>query len=425
MNQPFRKKPKRRRFRPLRRLLLISILGLLIYGLISSGLWVYTVVFTPRIRLATVELAPQVASYSANAVVVRDEVVVVASRAGTLRHVADHMVEVRASQPILEMLDMPLLTAIDKQLAEEEKKYLDVVAQSDDYLEHKASQLTSALAEIRSLAARYATLLRNQDSSQASTVFKDLERVARSVDKLQSEYEQANRSVGQFESVQAVLLEQRQSAIFTVTAPVNGLVSYRIDALGSQLRPSIMNSIELDFFRQISDETTTMENGLIIAAGQPVCAIINPSEVYLLFEVREGPRLDLESSFEVTVQGELINATFIQRIATEEEGTYIYLYAVGDAPQVLLERRVVPTDIRSLGFVTVSIPKQAIVTVDGVDMVYGPNDFDVIAEYPVVVLEVKGNRAIVFGLTPGQDIVSTPRLVTPGDPFENAGGGKF
>ena len=425
MNQRFRKKPKRRRFRPLRRLLLIAILGLLIYGLVNSGLWVYKVALTPRIRLATAELAPQVASYSANAVVVRDEVVVVASRAGTLRHVADHMVEVSANQPILEMVDMPLLLAIDQQLAEEEKKYLEVAAQSDDYLEHKASQLTSALAEIRLLAARYATLLRNQDSSQASTVFKDLERVARSVDKLQSEYEQANRSAGQFESVQAVLLEQRQTAFFTVTAPVFGLVSYRIDDLGSQLRPSNMSSIELDFLRQISDGTTTMEDGLIIAAGQPVCAIITPREVYLLLEVEEGPRLDLESDFEVTVHDELISASFMKRVPTGEEGTYIYLYAVGDAPQVLLENRVVPVDIRSLGSVAVSIPKQAIVTVDGVDMVYGPNDDDIIAEYPVVVREVKGNRAIVLGLTPGQNIVSTPRLVTPGDPFENAGGGKF
>jgi biotin carboxyl carrier protein len=398
-------------------------MGSLVYGLVSAGLWAYRAVLTPRVRFASAALAPDELLFSGKALVVRDEVVLVAPRSGHLRRVVDSAGEVDAGQRVLELVDKQTINALDSQLAEENKKLEERASQSEDYVANKEAQLAAALSEFRQLSGEYAALLSAGQPVRAAAVYRDLDRAARNVDKLHNEYEHASRSISQYEDRKQELEEQRQAAIWPVSSPLNGRVSYRFDALGSQIRTHQIDTISLSTLRSTSDESSLLADGQTVSAGQPLCAIVDTTSVRLLIEVAGSERKDLQEGFEVRADGETLEAHFFKRRDTDEDDVSIYIYVIENPSEVVLSYRVVSVEFASLLEQAVTIPKKAVHSVDGVSLVYGLNEAGLVQEYIVRVREVKGTRAVVFGLRPDQEIITTPRLVTPGAPLGSSGGG--
>ena len=160
--QQTRRPGKKHRFKPLRRLLLIVILFLLVYGIFSFGKWTYRVALAPRVKYATVQVFDQ-SLYQGKAVVVRDELVVAAPKGGVLNILIEGQSRVSAGQPIFELVDQSLLSAIDKQLADEAARILGKSSQTDDAVQFKKDELSSALGTVRHLTMSYASLLRSEE----------------------------------------------------------------------------------------------------------------------------------------------------------------------------------------------------------------------------------------------------------------------
>lgn len=406
--QQARRRGKRHRFKPLRRLLLIAILFLLVYGIFSFGKWTYRVALAPRVKYTTAQAFDQ-SFFQGKAVVVRDELVIAAPKGGVLNILIDGQSRVQAGQPIFELVDQSLLSSIDKQLADEAAKIIGKSSQTDDAVQFKKDQLSNALGTVRQLTMRYTSLLNQKLVDDAQRAFKDLESAHKTADKLQHEYGLVARSQDQYEAKRQELLSQRGLAITSITAPLNGIVSYRTDSLESKLKSTDVTNVTLMMLRQIKSMQTNVINGSKISAGQAVATIIEEDYVTLLLETKSVG--ELSGSVEVVFSGEVLSASIVGNRPTAEEGIRIVVLKLTKPPLNMLDERLVEISLRAKGEILVSIPKSTIWENDAKTYVYIPTVDGGHTFKEVFLRQTQSKSVIVAGLSLGEKVVTNPKLV--------------
>lgn len=404
-----RQRRKKRRFRPLRRLLLILIVLGLIYGLFGAGRAAYRLVFpTVSYQKAVLVEAPILKS---RAVVLREELVIAAPRAGLLNILLDNGSGVQAGKPVFELVDKTLLTAIEKQLAEEAAKVTGKSSETDDVINHKRVQLADAQASVRALSARYAGYIRVGNRFEADRVFRELQKAQQSAAKLAQEYEFASRSQEQYETRRAELLAQRKQAILTVTAPVSGIVCFSTDGLESTLKAGEHRNVTVEALRQVKNAPKSLKNNDFIPAGQAVCTIIDPTCVVLLLEVKSLEALP--AAVDAVHRDKVIPVEVLSITPSGEEKVSILALRVTRPSPELLMSRTVEISLKARGEVLCSIPASAIVSEGTRSVVYVRNPSGQIEERLVLVRTARGRLATVSGLNPGEVVVTTPKGLKP------------
>lgn len=406
--QQARRRGKRRRFKPLRRLLLIATIFLLMYGTFSLGKWTYNVALAPRIKYTTVQVVDQ-PLYQGKAVVVRDELVIAAPKNGVLNILIDGQSKVKSGQPIFELVDQSLLVSIDKQLAEEAAKILGKTSQTDDAVQFKKDQLSSALTKIRQLSLRYTSLLNQKKGDEATRAFRDLESASKAADKLQQEYDLITRSQTQYEDKRQELLGQRALAVTSVAAPLNGIVSYRTDGMENRLKAADVTDATLTMLRQVKGVQATAANGIKMSAGQAVATIIESGHLTLMLETKTLG--STSGAVEVVFADEVLNAEITAYTSTSEEDTYIVTLRVTQPPVSMLEERLVEISLRAKGEVLVAIPKSAMWENEAKTYVYVPSSEGVHTFKEVFLRQTLSKSVIVAGLDVGETVVTNPKLV--------------
>lgn len=403
-----RQRRKKRRFRPLRRLLLIFIILGLMYGMFAASRAVYRLAF-PAIRYHKAALVED-PILKGRAVVLREELVVAAPRAGVLNVLLDNGARVLAGQTVFELVDKNLLTAIDKQLAEEAAKATGKAAETEDVYNHKRSQLAQAQAVVRAHTVRYSNYIRLGSRLEADRVFRELEQAQQTAAKFMQEYDFASRSQEQYEARRKELLSQRQRAILSVTAPVPGIISFSTDGLESSLKASGYRNVTLSALRQVKNEQKSFKNNDVIAAGQAVCTIIDSSSAVLLLEAKSLGALP--EALEVTYAGSVMPVELLSNTPTSEDKVSILALRVL-SPSLEMLSRTIEVTIRARGEALCSIPARAVIPRGSGSVVYVRSPSGQIEERLVVVRSTRGKLAIVTGLNPDEVVVTTPQNLKP------------
>ncbi|MBT9154064.1 MAG: hypothetical protein DDT39_00730 [Firmicutes bacterium] len=397
---------RKRRFRPLRRLLLLLIIVGLGYGLFSCSRLAYRTLFPElRVQPAVLASAPLL---TGRAVVLRDEVVVVAGRAGLLNQLREHGSSVSAGEIMFEIVDANRLAAIDRQLAHEAERMATSQAQSPEVITHLRTQLTAAQAAVRELATRYAYYLRVGDSTEATRVFTELRVAHEKAQASREGYAFAARSQEQYAARRAELQNQRRQAILAVTSPLAGVLNFALDGWEKELRVDDYRSLPLATVRQVNRNPSALENMDALQAGQVVGSIIDPRRVILLMEASS---VALGEAVEV-VYGEVVLTASVLSTATND-GTVSGLVAlrVTNPPSSLLTTRIAQVSVEPQGETLTEIPLRAVLTRETGDMVYVQAADGELIERTVLVRHRRDGVAVVSGLGALELVVTNPKAL--------------
>jgi len=413
LERPLSKKRRsRRRLRIAKRLLLLGILSLLVYGLVVLGGKVYRWVLFPAVRYEQAK-AVDSAIFVGHALVLRDELALVAPRGGALNILVDHGSPVRAGENLFELVDMSLLSALDRQLEEIDRaKPAQVV--SEEEVAHRRQQLAEALAIVRNLAADLAKATRFGNASSAERAWRELTRAQRTAKQREENYAFATRTEVARQQRRAELISQRNHAIHTVRAPAAGFLSFAPGGPSDARRTSDYGAVTLDDLRARRNTAPSLRNGDQVSAGQVVCLVVDASAVVLLVEMSSD--IVVPDVVDVALGGLVLKAKPLQRILTAVEGVVIMALRIERPPFAALEQRSIEVRVLPHGVVLSNIPTSAIVSEDG-NMVYIKEEDGKHSARKIVVVERKGSRAIVQGLSPEELVVVNPgRRSLPGGP---------
>ncbi|MBT9177482.1 MAG: hypothetical protein DDT20_01815 [Firmicutes bacterium] len=401
---PFRR--RKRRFRPLRRLLLLLIIVGLGYGLFSCSRLAYRTLFPAlRVQPAVLAKAPLL---TGRAVVLRDELAVVAERAGLLNQLREHGSSISAGEIVFEIVDANRLASIDRQLAHEAKRMATSQAQSPEVITHLRTQLTAAQAAVRELATRYAYYLRVGDSTEATRAFTELRVAHGKAQASREEYTFAARSLEQYAARRAELQNQRRQAILSVTSPLAGVLNFALDGWENKLRVDDYGLLPLATVRQVNRNPSALENMDALKAGQVIGSIIDPRRVVLLMEASS---VALGGAVEVAYGEVVLTASVLSRAINDGTVSGLVALRVTDPPVSLLTTRIAQVSVQPQGEILTEIPLRAVLTRENGDMVYVQTADGELEERTVLVRQRRAGIAVVSGLGALELVVTNPKAL--------------
>jgi hypothetical protein len=372
---------------------------------------VYRAVF-PELRLRQAVLADE-PLLAGQAVVLRDEVVVAAQRAGVLNQLRLHGSRIAAGEIMFEIVDVNRLAAIDRQLAEEAERMATHQAQSPEVVTHLREQLAAAQAVVRELAARYAHYLRVGDSTEAGRLFGRLQTAHREAQAQREKHDFATRSQEQYEARRQELQNQRRQAILSVTSPLSGVLSFALDGREGELQTDDYRSLPLEAVRQITDNPQVLRNMAVIQAGQAVSSVIDSRRAVLLMEAET---VALGGEVEVLFQETVLTASVLSHVGNAS-GSGLVALSVSDPPESLLTARIVRISVQPQGEILTRIPVSAVVTEDARDVVYVLSANGEVEVRMVHVRHRRAGTAVVSGLAVNESVVTNPQaLQAEGNP---------
>lgn len=394
----------------------------MLYGTAWAAMWGYRTVFTPQIVFAVAEAVNESPLFSGRGLITRDELVVVAQRSGTLNVLIAAGGRVQAGENILEIVDRDRLAEIERQINIEEQRIREGGPDAATALAEAERELGNAVGSLRALTVTYAELLRQGSSAKAEALFREIGKAAQKVDNLQREYQDTRISGEDFESRHEELLEQRDSAIYSLSSPIDGVIGWKVDGLSGRLGPISSPAERFASLCGLEADAVGVSSGDSVVAGQALCVIANPTGIILSIAVDIEAALPVED-FHLTIN---VNPADVRFLRTEEvpgEDLLLYVYEFTGLSLDAVNSRLVNVEIWPIRDPRVSIPTKALVSSSGGYSVYVVDEAGLVTEVSVSIEGGSGLNSVVTGLKPGQQIIATPQLVTPGEPVSVPGGG--
>ncbi|MBT9152667.1 MAG: hypothetical protein DDT35_00889 [Firmicutes bacterium] len=403
-----KKRRSRRRLRVAKRFLLLGVVAILIYGLLGIGNMVYRWASFPAVRYEQ-SRGVDSALFTGSALVLKDELALVAPRAGVLNTLIEHGQLVRSGQSIFELVDTDLLSSIERQLTALAVKQTRL-AVGEDILVARRHELTDALNAVRALSAELAAGIRVRDAAKAERAWRELTRAQQNVERRHEAYAFATRTEVNEEERRTELLAQRQQAIYTVRAPTTGFLSFAPGSSPGTLRASEYSSMTLAELRATRRIAVKKQNGEDVPAGQVVSVIVDPAVAILMIELPAN--VVLPDYVDIAFGESTHKARVLERMLTGVEETAIVALRLDKPAFVILESRDIKIEVRPHGVVLRSIPYSAIVSGEVV-MVYVQKESGKHESRPVNIVERIGQRAVVTGLLPEELVVVNPTALAP------------
>lgn len=159
---------------------------------------------------------------------------------------------------------------------------------------------------------------------------------------------------------------QLNSGAEYVTAPMSGIVSYKVDGLEETLTPDNFGNINKEFLESLNLKTgkvvaTSEEAGKVIDNFYCYIATISSSEEAKQAEVGDDIKIRLSNNAEISAE--------INSIANEENGEVLLILEVNEQIEELINYRKISFDLIWWDETGLKVPNQAIVEVDGLNYV--------------------------------------------------------
>ena len=159
---------------------------------------------------------------------------------------------------------------------------------------------------------------------------------------------------------------QLNSGAEYVTAPMSGIVSYKVDGLEETLTPVNFGNINKEFLESLNLKTgkvvaTSEEAGKVIDNFYCYIATISSSEEAKQAEVGDDIKIRLSNNAEISAE--------INSIANEENGEVLLILEVNEQIEELINYRKISFDLIWWDETGLKVPNQAIVEVDGLNYV--------------------------------------------------------
>ena len=159
---------------------------------------------------------------------------------------------------------------------------------------------------------------------------------------------------------------QLNSGAEYVTAPMSGIVSYKVDGLEETLTPDNFGSINKEFLENLNLKTgkivaTSDEAGKIIDNFCCYIATISSSEEAKQAEVGDSIKIRLSNNVEVSAK--------INSISNEENDEVLLILELNEQIEELTNYRKISFDLIWWDKTGLKVPNQAIVDVDGLKYV--------------------------------------------------------
>lgn len=159
---------------------------------------------------------------------------------------------------------------------------------------------------------------------------------------------------------------QLNSGAEYVTAPVSGIVSYKVDGLEETLTPDNFSSLSKEYLESLDLKTgklvaTSEESGKVIDNFSCYIATISSSEEAKNAEVGQDVKIRLSNNVEIPAE--------ITNLIKEDEDNVVIILKIEKEIQELINYRKISFDLIWWDDSGLKVPNQAIVTVDDLDYV--------------------------------------------------------
>ncbi|HSL93408.1 MAG TPA: HlyD family efflux transporter periplasmic adaptor subunit, partial [Bacillota bacterium] len=359
---------RKRRLRPLRRILLLITAGLLVFGLFKTVTLTYSRVFGDRVQVFKAEGIAISPLHLGVGVILRDEVVVVAPRPGTLNAMVQSAAEVLAGDDIVEIVDPDRLAEIERLIAAEEAKLGGPGQDSAAALADAESSLRQATQGLRELTLAYASAMRQGDVSRAASLFPEIGSFAAQVYQYDTAFQLALGSADGLGSQYEELLEQRATTIYKVVAPVSGFVTWVVDEVSGVATPKMAPALALDLIANRKPLTAPLASGSHVAGGSAMCAIIDPATMTLVIEM-EDAAWNRDEPITVRINGGEVDLDMWKSTALTDK-TALYYFKFMSVSRELVDSRWVDVEIWPVREAAFSVPAAALTHIEGTPSVY-------------------------------------------------------
>ena len=403
----------RRKFRPLRRALLLLMAGVLAFGVFRTASWAYSRAFGEKVQLSRATEVAQSPLFRGPGVLLREELVVVAPRPGTVNAMVATAADVAAGDEIMEIVDRDRLAEIERLISEEEAKRGGPGQDPVANLSNAENALRLGTETIRNMSQSYAGLLRQGRTAEAATLFEEIARASEQRDRQQGVYEQALGVTDELGSRYNELLEQRETAIHKIVAPVGGLVSWVVDELSSSAKPAMAPDKIASLLNVRKPGVLPLTSGVTVAAGSSLCAIVDPASITLVVSMQDE-LWSRDEPINLRVNGQEMDVDLWSQ-APASDGVSLYFFRFMSISSELVSSRFVDVEIWPVRETAFSVPITSLTQNDGAPAVFALADDGAVIAVAVHVVETTGSSAIVTGLDQSLWVIANPDLVTVGD----------
>ena len=151
-----------------------------------------------------------------------------------------------------------------------------------------------------------------------------------------------------------------------VTAPMSGVVSYRVDNLEETLTPNSFQNLNKNFLEDLN-----LITGQIVTTSNQMGKVINNYECYIATIVDSKEAKETKTGKKVTLrlstQDEI--SAIIEYIAVQEDGTILIVFKINECVEKLIDYRKISFDIIWWKYEGLKVPKSAIIYDQGLSYV--------------------------------------------------------
>ena len=170
----------------------------------------------------------------------------------------------------------------------------------------------------------------------------------------------------QLYSKRAKLEEQLNAGAEYITAPISGIVSYKVDGLEETLTPNNFSTFNKEFL-----ESLNLKTGQLIATNDECGKIIDSSKCYIatISDSEEAKNAKLDDEVRVRLSNNKVIDATISYVSQENEEETLIILEINEQISELANYRKVSFDLIWWSTSGLKVPNQAIVEENGVNYV--------------------------------------------------------
>lgn len=411
-------KNKKRRKRKLKRLVRLVVVLLLFGGLmyggyrgVSAG---YQTVINRMVKIQEYQPISFVSTLRTSGVVVRDEIMMMATESGQVSFLVEDGTKVNAQAPVVEIQDLASQQQVRAKLAELEKN----LAEYGSGTQASVAALDQQVLGIEATLKEKTRLLREQMAKTTPVGAADLEKEIRELNTRRLEL--LNKR-GTFDGDRNTLISQKQElerqlsmSSLQVKAPAAGIVSYTLDGWETILKTSDLGSIGKDAL-QPGQAAQQLNKTSEVKAGKALFKVVADTTWYwvALLDKAEWEKLDPQKTALRLPGASATLQARVHGVKPLDDKQVMVQFAINQVIAESLAARHLTLEIIKRQAQGMVLPETALKVNQGVTGVYLVEQER--ARYrPVTVVDRQDGQVLVNGLPEKPVVVTTPSWVRDG-----------
>lgn len=209
-------------------------------------------------------------------------------------------------------------------------------------------------------------LSKTTDISKISEYQKQINDIVTKKAKLSGESSAAGSYLKQLYNQRAELEEQLNSGAEYITAPISGIVSYKVDGLEEILTPNNFSTLSKEFL-----ESLNLKTGQLIATNDECGKIIDSSKCYIatISDSEEARNAQVDEKIQIRLSNNKVIDAKITYISQENEEETLIILEIDKQISELANYRKISFDLIWWSSTGLKVPNQAIVEENGLNYV--------------------------------------------------------